>query len=253
MRGLVDHARQNEGIRVVVVGCSIGRGNFDALSDIDVWVGVADDAEWRASLPAIDAAFARIAPILDLHHQFLSDAKRKEYRHTFIEYENGVQVDLAVSPAFAERRPDRDWVVLYDPDGRVSGDPEERDPTSEQVRTWMFGGLGRLSAAAKYLKRDSLWEALTILERARGDLWCLWAVVIGAPDPQYGLTAVLDVPHPRLLAGIERTVAPLDHAKLRDASVACLDLLVGVWPDAASGQPLPPFADRVRAQLLELF
>lgn len=252
MRRLVEHAKANERIRIVVAGCSIARGNADALSDIDAWVGVADDGDWRASLPAIDSGFAELAPIVDRHHQFLADAKGKEYRHTFIQYENGVQVDLAVSPAFAQRRPDRDWVVLYDPDRRVTGEPERRDPTPEDVRGWMFNGLVRLSATAKYLSRGSLWEARLTLEAARGDVWRLWAVVVGAPDPQYGLTAVLDVPHPRLPAGIERTVAPLDRATLLDASIACLDLLTGLWAEVARGQPISPLADRVRTQLLGL-
>jgi hypothetical protein len=252
MRGLLAHARTNDRIRIVVVGCSIGRGNADALSDVDALIGVTGEGEWRAALPAIDAGLAGIAPILDLHSQFLSDAKRGTYRHTFIQYEDGVQVDLVVLPAFAKRARDREWVVLYDPDDRVSGEPEERDPTSDQVRTWMFGGLGRLSAAAKYLTRGSLWEALAVLEAARADLWRVWAVAIGAPDPQYGITAVLDVPGARLLPGIERTVAPLDHAKIRDASLACLDLLIELWPRVARGQPLPPFAGRVRAQLVQV-
>jgi hypothetical protein len=250
MQGLIALARTNERIRVIVVGASLGRGNADALSDIDAWVGVVDAEDWRDGLVSIDAGLAALAPILDRHSQFLVDAKGKPYRHTFIEYENGVQIDLAVSPAFAERRPDRDWMVLYDPDGRVSGEPEQRDPTSEEVRTWMFGGLGRLSAAAKYLRRGSLWEARTTLEAARADLWRLWAVAIGAPDPQYGLTAVLDVPGAPLMPGIERTIAPLDRAKLLDASIACLDLLTDVWPRVAADQPLPTFAERVRAQLI---
>jgi len=252
IRGLIDQAKSIARVRVVVVGCSIGRGNADALSDVDAYVGVTDDGDWRAALPAIDAGLAKIAPIQDLHHQFLSDAKRKDYRHTFVQYEDGVQVDLVVSPVFAERRPDRDWVVVYDPDGRVFGEPEARDPTPEQVRTWMFGGLGRLSAAAKYLERGSLWEAHAVLEAARADLWRLWAVAIGAQDAQYGITAVLDVEAARLLPGIERTVAPLDRPKIREASIACLDLLTELWPDVGGGQPLPPFVARVRAQLTQL-
>ena len=248
MRGLVALAEANEAVRLVVVGCSIGRGNYDGLSDVDAMLGVAGD-DWRATLPAVDAGLARIAPILDLHSQFLSDAKRSDYRHTFIEFENGVQVDLVIAPAFAQRNPDREWVVLYDPDGRVSGDPVERDATSEQRRTWLFGVLGRLSAAAKYLTRGSLWEAHASLEAARADLWRLWAIAIGAHDPQFGLTAVLDVPKARLPDGIERTIAPLDRDAIRSASLACLDLLAMAWKDVGN-QPMPPFADRVRAQLL---
>jgi hypothetical protein len=252
MQGLLAHATANDLVRVVVVGASIGRGNADALSDIDAWVGVRDGDTWRDSLAELDAGLLAIAPVLDLHSQFLNDPKGKPYRHTFIEYANGVQVDLTVSPVAAQLHPHREWAVLYDPDGRVQGGAEDRAPTNEQVRTWMFGGLGRLSAAAKYLRRGSLWEAHATLEAARGDLWRLWAVALAAPDPQFGLTAVLDVPHPRIPDGIERTIAPLDRVKLLEASIACLDLLVELWPKASNGQPLPPFAERVRVQLVGL-
>src|SRR4030081_3910730 len=106
LRGLVAHARANERVRVVVVGCSIGRGNADALSDVDALIGVADEGDWRDSLPAIDSGLAGIAPILDLHSQFLFDATRGTYRHTFIQDEDGVQVDLLALPAFAKRARD---------------------------------------------------------------------------------------------------------------------------------------------------
>ena len=63
---------------------------------------------------------------------------------------------------------------------------------------------------------------------------------------------MLDVTGARLLPGIERTVAPLDRMKIREASIACLDLLTELWPDVGGGQPLPPFVARVRAQLTQL-
>lgn len=62
MRGLIEQAKANDRIRVVVVGCSIGRGNADAFSDIDAYVGVLDD-DWRNSLTEIDAGLDLLASV----------------------------------------------------------------------------------------------------------------------------------------------------------------------------------------------
>jgi len=251
IQGLLDLARGDARIRLVAIGCSLGRGNADALSDVDALVGTAD-GDWRAWLPDIDAGLRRIGPILDMHSQELPGGPGGPLRHTFIEYADGVQVYLAVSPAPAHRAHGLNWIVLHDPDGRVSGEPEGLGATRDQIRSWMFGVLVRLSAATKYVTRGSLWEADATLDAARMDLWRLWAVRVGAPDPQFGLTAVLDVPGAPLPAGIERTIAALDRDSIVLAALACIDLLSEVWAEVGEREPLPPLFARVRAQLADL-
>ena len=55
------------------------------------------------------------------------------------------------------------------------------------------------------------------LNEARSQLWQLWAVTLGVPDPQYGLTSVLDFAPAELPASFEGTVADLDPGRLLDA------------------------------------
>src|SRR5947199_380510 len=80
----------------------------------------------------------------------------------------------------------------------------DRKPvTSEEIREWAFGGWCALADLGKYLRRGSTWEALARLNEARSQLWQLWAVTLGVPDPQYGLTSVLDFAPGELPAGFE--------------------------------------------------
>ena len=62
-----------------------------------------------------------------------------------------------------------------------------------------------------------MWEALARLNEARSQLWQLWAVTLGVPDPQHGLTSVLDFAPAELPASFEGTVADLDPGRLLDA------------------------------------
>jgi hypothetical protein len=166
-----------------------------------------------------------------------------------------VQIDLVVTVAREQQARRPDWVVLYDPDQRVSDVPKIEAPSEDQVRGWMYACLIHLSACAKYLTRGSLWEARTQIDLARTELWRVWAVAEHVPDPQYGLTAILDVPNPHLPSRIEATVAPLARGPMRSAAVACLDMLEETWPRAAKAvgardAGLPPLATQVRAQLV---
>ena len=63
-----------------------------------------------------------------------------------------------------------------------------------------------------------MWEALARLNEARSQLWQLWAVTLGVPDPQYGLTSILDFAPGQVPPSFESTVADLDPGRLRDAA-----------------------------------
>jgi hypothetical protein len=95
----------------------------------------------------------------------------------------------------------------------------ERKPvTSGQIREWAFGGWCALADLGKYLRRGSTWEALARLNEARAQLWQLWAVTLDVPDPQYGLTSILDFAPGQVPASFEGTVADLDPGRLLDAA-----------------------------------
>ncbi len=258
MLGLMREAERDPGIRVLVVGCSLGRGAADELSDVDAMYAVNDTA-WRDTIRDSAAVVRRVGDVIDMHQQIIEPADRglPAYQHTFAQYASGVQLDLVVAVARERQAPRPDWIVLYDPDERIAGEPKASAATEEQVRRWMHAALVHLSACAKHLTRGSLWEANAQLEAARGELWRLWAVAERIADPQYGLTAVLDAPDAPMPDNIEATVAGLDRRALRSAAMACGELLVWIWPRAIStvttaDLAMPPLAEWVLKQLRDV-
>lgn len=251
-------AERDPGIRVLVVGCSIGRGAADELSDVDAMYAVLDTA-WSDAVRDSAALVRRVGDVVDMHQQIIDHPNRElpAYQHTFAQYASGVQLDLVVSIARERLAPRPDWVVLYDPDERVVGEAKATEATEEQVRRWMHVAFVHLSACAKYLTRGSLWEANAQLDAARAELWRLWAAAERIADPQYGLTAVLDAPDAPMPNNIEATVAGLDRRALRSAAMACGELLVWTWPRAIStvasaDLAMPPLSEWVLRQLRDV-
>jgi hypothetical protein len=256
--GLLREAERDPVIRVLVVGCSIGRGAADELSDVDAMYAVAETA-WDDAVRESAGVVSRVGDVIDMHQQIIDPANRQlpVYQHTFAQYASGVQLDLVVALAREHQAPRPDWIVLYDPDGRIVGDAKATTATEELVRQWMHVALVHLSACAKYLTRGSLWEANAQLDAARSELWRLWAVAERIADPQYGLTAVLDAPDAPMPNNIEATVAGLDRRALRSAAMACGELLVWTWPRAIStvasaDLAMPPLAEWVLRQLRDV-
>jgi hypothetical protein len=247
-------AERDDRIRVLVVGCSIGRGLADQLSDIDALIGVRPDA-WMSALTDSRGWVESAGPVIDLHQLLLPDGapETRQYQHTYAQCANGVELDLVVSRAGDDWHRRADWLVLYDPDGRVPMEVTRSAQTPDDVRRWGYATLTRLSAVAKYTTRGALWEAHLCLELARADLWRMWAVAEGVADAQYGVTAVFDDPRRPVAPSMARTVALLDAAALVAAAGACCDLVTATWPRAltaldAAGDA-PPLAAYVRARL----
>lgn len=252
---LIDAARKDARIRVVVVGCSIGRGVGDALSDVDALIGVRAEA-FDALLPATRGWLAAAGPLLDAHQMLLPDGAPpdRQYQSTYAQYASGVEVDLVVSRVREDWRRRADWIVLHDPDSSVPAEVTRSSQTADDVRRWGYAALTRLCAVAKYATRGAVWEAHSCLELARADLWRIWAVAERVADAQYGLTAVFDDHRQPVPETMARTVAPLERSALVKAAIACCDLVTVSWPRAmaaiGASDPIPPLAARARERLV---
>jgi hypothetical protein len=247
--------------RSLLVGCSLGRGAADALSDIDAALGV-DAPRGEAGAGRIRTAEGLVAALPDLgtlvdvlRHRTGPDSQH--VRRIFAQFTDGTQLDLAaVAEAEIEVRRRAggapDFVPLYRaPPG--SGDPGDRMPadgsasgseppaayavTGEQVRQWAFHGWCALIDADKYLRRGSPWEAHGRLHEARHHIWALWAAAHGALYPWHGLSQVLDHDPGNLPPGIESTVAGLDAPGLRRAARAAAEVLAMASEAAARRHP----------------
>jgi len=210
--GLLRACESDKRIRWLVVACSVGRGAADALSDLDLGMGVTDD-EFEAALPDIRRVVDGLGDLVESYHHRLPGLTIAHER-IFAQYADRCQVDLVVFPATHPIGQVLDEVVLYDPQGLAVASFEPEPVTAEQAREWAFGGWCALIDLGKYLRRGSPWEALQRLYEAQAQLWRLWAACFEVPNPQYGLTSILDFAPERLPPRMQRTVSDLDPGRL---------------------------------------
>jgi hypothetical protein len=256
MAGLLDYCEATPSVTSLLVGCSLGRGAADALSDIDGALGVraesgdAGAAKVEAAEAGVVAALPDLGSLVDVLRHRYGPADRF-IRRIFAQFGDRSQLDLTVMADAEIRggaavRPDAVW--LYDtasqpaePAPAEAGRPGEPGPgyavTGEQIREWAFLGWCALIDLDKYLRRGSLWEAHNRLHHARDHIWALWAAATGALYPWHGLSQVLDNDPGNLPPGIDATVAGLDAVGLRRAAAASAALLTHVSTVAAERCP----------------
>lgn len=240
-------------IRWLALGCSLSRGAGDRLSDLDAALGVRD-AELEAALPAVRAAVDGLGELVDSYHHLLAGRNGTSER-IFAQFADRCQVDLVVLPASAGSQLVPRVVVLYDPDNLVKISEATQPPSPQQLREWAFGGWCALADLGKYLRRGSAWEALARLTEARALLCQLHAAAIGVPDPQYGLTSLLDFAADQLPAGLEATVAGLEPLQLLEAARHTAAMLTAIAGQLTAEQRamLPSaMASYITADLAEL-
>jgi hypothetical protein len=249
----------------LLVGCSLGRGAADAMSDIDAALGV-DAGAGEGGAREVDdveamvvAVLPELGAVVDVLRQQRETGGQRAWR-IFAQFADGTQLDLGVVAEAQIQARLRgggapDFVLVYqaaaaaDPPadsaaslGQGDGQPDEQPPaayavTGDQVREWAFLGWCALIDADKYLRRGSLWEAHNQLHEARHQIWALWAAAHGALYPWHGLSQVLDHDPGNLPPGIEATVAGLDVADLRRAAQASAGILDAVSASAARRHP----------------
>lgn len=230
---LLDALEADPNVRAFRVRGSIARGSADQYSDLDtrIWVS---DSHYEAVLRRLPVIVRSIGSVLDI----LFETPGSPY--LFVQFADGTLLEL--SSGRASEASDRDYgvVVLLDRDGMWD---QPYEPTRAWDETlWLGWAWIALLDIDKYLRRDSLWEALVTLEKARSLLLCHHAAATGMRDPQYGVASILDYGG-TLPEGLISTVAGLDAAEIRRAAYACGKLLIAYGRRAFSEFAL----DRLRS------
>ncbi len=226
MHRLLEVCEADDRIRWLAIGCSLGRGAADRLSDLDMALGVRDD-DFDAAIADIRAAVDKLADLVDSYHHLLTGVSGQHER-IFAQYTDRCQLDLVVFPASADIGSGPSPVVLYDADEQIAISGERAQVTPEQVREWAFRGWCALADVGKYLRRNSAWEALERLHEARNQWWQLWAAAHDVPDSRYGIVSILDFAPDQVPGAAAATVPNLDLAQLTSAAQHVAGLLGGV-------------------------
>jgi hypothetical protein len=218
LRRLLAVCEADDRIRWLAIGCSLGRGAADRLSDLDMAMGVRDE-DFDAAIGDIRAAVDGLADLVDSYHHLLPEVPGQHER-IFAQYADRCQVDLVVFLASVDIGRVANGVVLYDQDDKIVFRDERTAPVPGQIREWAFRGWCTLADLGKYLRRQSLWEALDRLNEGRSQLWQLQAAARAVPDARYGITSILDYAPGQVPAGMAATVAGLDPDQLLGAAIA---------------------------------
>ena len=240
--------------RFLELGCSLGAGGGDELSDIDAGIGY----EGIAVSDLYDAA-RTFATQLDSPTDFV--VHRMEgwpdgVCRLAAEYRSGLQLDLVFMPA-TERHglPDRSIVVL-DKDDRLAvtvTPPIRLPPSLDVVHEWVVLGWWAIATADKYVRRHSLFEAVQAIDEARTHALRLWAAGHQVPYAAFGLTSLLDFPPYELPDGLAATYAVPDDldavAAANRATAALLDNASASAMAAHGGELASPLAAVVRKRL----
>ncbi len=237
LRRLVETLEADGRYRALEVQCSLARGAADMLSDIDAGVWIADDA-FESGADDLDALLRSLRPTVDA---LVATLHGRPY--FFVQYADGVQLDLVAQPSSTAKGGVADSIVLLDHDGLLARpyEPSTRTANPDEVHRWAFDAWLALANLDKYLRRGSTWEAWKQLEEARAGLLRLHAAQLGVPYPLFGLTSILDTPGASLPDALDQTVARLDAADLRRAATVTAAILERYEP--------PPLAAWVRARL----
>lgn len=209
-----------------MVGCSLTRGNADWMSDLDVAIGV-DEDRLSDAVALLREEMARLGELVACFDHKLA-ALATPHRRIFAQFADRSQVDLVVLPVDEARFPD--GVALYDPEGRVDISPGNAfHPDNNVLARWSALAWAALADVGKYLRRGSAWEAHDRLEEARAGFWRLLAAADGVPQPEYGITSLLDArPAPAIHDEVATTTAGTDIAEILRASSRLARLLADV-------------------------
>jgi nucleotide-binding universal stress UspA family protein len=251
---MADVVRRDDRWRFLEVGCSLGAGGGDELSDIDAGIGYAgissDDLYDAARALAVQIG----VPVDLVVHRM--DGRPDALCRVAAEYADRLQLDLVLMPA--DRRPglpDRS-ISVVDKDQRLTDaitPPVRLPPSIERAREWVVLGWWAIATADKYVRRRSLFEAVHAIDEARTHALRLWAAGRNVPYAAFGLTSLLDFPPFELPHDLIATYAVPDHVDVvAAANRATADLLVAASASASAAlgtDVSSPLAAVVRGRL----
>ncbi len=218
LANLLDWCESDQRVTLFAVACSVGRGAGDWFSDLDTGLAIdVAEADFDAAVAEVQEAVDRAGELVESYHHKLPGVNFIHER-IFAQYANRCQIDLVVVPASVDYGGVKDEVVLYDPQGLRTTKFEPRVVTPEQAREWAFNAWACLADVGKYLHRRSYWEALERLHQARNDYWRLLATAVDVPNPQYGITSLLDYAPELVLPDMSDTVPSFDYDGLLRAA-----------------------------------
>ncbi|MFN8019923.1 MAG: hypothetical protein U0Q03_00210 [Acidimicrobiales bacterium] len=214
-----------EALRWLEVGCSIGSGRADELSDIDAAIGFMDGTDIETVGQAV---VSEVGAVVDSLVHALAGAPEPTRRFA-VEFEVGIQLDLVLMPASWRTGLFDGTVAVVDKDGLLGHravSVHAGPPSQATAREWVMLGWWAVSDVAKFIHRNSPFEAAARIDNVRDMALRLHAAAHNTPFAEFGLTSILDFPPFELPARLADTYCLPDHPdSVRSAALAVVELL----------------------------
>ena len=198
---------------------SVGRGTADSHSDLDLGL-VVDDASWPAIAADVPAIVMRWGDVVDGRHQLVPSSQAPDALSTWMQFADGIQLDLLVLPTSRFLGSGPDGKTLFDPHEVIlPTDHPQRLTDIPTVSKWALTCWQSLTETAKYLERGLPLTALEWLNPARQATISCWAAAHGLEFSGFanvvGAQLGIKCPWP---AGLEKTYAPPDPVAVLKAA-----------------------------------
>jgi len=231
LRAIVAFYEHDARVLAVIVFGSLGRGGWDALSDIDLDVVVADDAciQVDDELRRLCASFAPLGERVALVVPQGDD-------EADVVLESLLQLSVRYHPLAATKPAIVDSMRVLA--GRLdaatiaaaAATPTDPEPSPGHL----LAACVRYAAVAQvYLQRASLWLAIEILHRMRGLLMDIFVRTHGGGRPLHRFPAIAPA---GLQAQLSATLPQADPSSVRAALAALIDLLENDLAVISNGQ-----------------
>ena len=153
---LLDSTAADPRVRALRVRGSLARGTADQYSDLDTRIWISDD-EYEATLAHLPSLVRSIGPTLDI----LFETPGSPY--LFVQFADGVQLELSSGRASEASGRDHGVVVLLDRDG-LWDQPHQRAPVWDQ-NLWLGWPWIALFDIDKYLDATPFGRPTTLRRR----------------------------------------------------------------------------------------
>jgi hypothetical protein len=166
LSSLIRQVKPNDRVRAAWLAGSLGRGNADDLSDIDLWLAVSDDL--MAEVAADPATWVRSRCDAMLAFSLPQNAATGgAYVFSLVECPDSLQqVDWYWAPASSIERPEETAVVFErDPMPVAKGPPNLDDQQCQDMTAlWCRESMGMAHISTKGIRRGNPWIAARHLQ-----------------------------------------------------------------------------------------
>jgi hypothetical protein len=241
---IVARARQDERVVAAWLTGSVGRGEDDAWSDLDLHLAIADDhldAWWRAR----ESLYREIAPPVFIQWEMPSNAQEGG-RFQLVYFPGPVEVDWNVGPLSMASRPPASRMLFARQDIPVSRawsiDADERRERLQRATDFFWA---MTPIAVKYAGRGATTDAVDQLELLARGLTEVWRLLHDSPN----LSLQNPLVEPELAAILPRMDPVIDPSRCLKAIVALMSAMNALRPqlEAAAVRWPSPLVSQVEA------